>query len=646
MCQTYAYVTCVFTSVSVWTIAALSWDKYQTIASPLHHSLTASLEKMVPCFLAFWACGVIISLPPLLGANEFVFHVSMGICGVNHSSSRGRWYTCVMVAASFVLPFCLMIYCYAHIFRIARTQSSRIAATMLRMVSVIQAPIAAPAVSSSQGSSSLSLRGTKAMGTILQLIGSFVLTYLPYSIIVLYEVVFAEHANAVFVSIATTLFLAAPFTHAAIYGLRNQILRTSFYRYSRRKYQDLKSRRGQCCWLRCCRGSHRDKRRGSVKVPAGSKPNHSVSYVKRGSLAPPQAVRCVVKADGRQYVLRRTVSYQEHKNGTEHQLETGQRSSHGHDNPQSIINNGRPASRSPSSLPIPRPHSFSDVFRSPSVVSMGHVNSGVACYPTSPLLLHKSNGKLPQNHFGYSSLLEGCAGVHETKASSPNSASAVDELSSYHIPDCRDRWSQQQVRKDSNSRRENSFYGKDLLEEMNQMGDELDDISRADDERDNRLSSAVNKIPLTLNNYKDTAKGDKDQRNRIIPYSPSTPPQNDNRKRELEEVSRSKKVRDGLIVKLSQLTSSQRIRKKPSFGSAGSRGLGSIEDSSIFEAENSPDTEAKSSVFGSCQLNDLDSVISMEETEKNSIFNCVGDLELSNFELEPDHTVCMVSSQV
>ncbi|CAL1531962.1 unnamed protein product, partial [Lymnaea stagnalis] len=123
MCQTYAYVTCVFTSVSVWTIAALSWDKYQTIASPLHHSLTATIRKMLPCFGVFWGCGLILSLPPLFGANEYSLHRTMGICGVNFSSTAGRWYTCVLVCLSFIFPFCLMIYCYAHIFRIARTQS-------------------------------------------------------------------------------------------------------------------------------------------------------------------------------------------------------------------------------------------------------------------------------------------------------------------------------------------------------------------------------------------------------------------------------------------------------------------------------------------------------------------------------------------
>jgi hypothetical protein len=48
-CKMYGFLESSYTAVTVWTIAALSWDKYQTIASPLHHSLSATLRKMT-CF--------------------------------------------------------------------------------------------------------------------------------------------------------------------------------------------------------------------------------------------------------------------------------------------------------------------------------------------------------------------------------------------------------------------------------------------------------------------------------------------------------------------------------------------------------------------------------------------------------------------
>lgn len=244
VCHAYGFILSVFTFVSVWTITALSWDKYRTIASPLHHSLTASFGKMTACFVVFWLGAVSFSIPPLFGANQFVFDKDMAICIIDFRNTRGMWYTIIYIALAFFLPFILITYCYMHIFRIARNQSSRIAATMVRMVSVIQAPI------SSAPQTALSIKGTKAISTILQLMGAFALTYLPFSVILLLRMTFDIPLERVAVVLVTTLFQAAPLTNAAVYGVRNKILRASFYRYTRRKVQEF---------------CYRDRRRGSVR---------------------------------------------------------------------------------------------------------------------------------------------------------------------------------------------------------------------------------------------------------------------------------------------------------------------------------------------------------------------------------------------
>ena len=244
VCHAYGFTLSVFTFVSVWTITALSWDKYRTIASPLHHSLTASFGKMTACFIVFWLGAVSLSIPPFFGANQFVFDKDMAICMIDFSNAQGVWYMLLYIASAFLLPFVLITYCYLHIFRIARNQSSRIAATMVRMVSVIQAPI------SSAPQTALSIKGTKAISTILQLMGAFALTYLPFSVILLLRMSFDIPLERVAVVLVTTLFQAAPLTNAAVYGVRNKILRASFYRYTRRKVQEF---------------CYRDRRRGSVR---------------------------------------------------------------------------------------------------------------------------------------------------------------------------------------------------------------------------------------------------------------------------------------------------------------------------------------------------------------------------------------------
>lgn len=251
-CKMYGFLESSYTATTVWTIAALSWDKYQTIASPLHHSLSATLRKMTSLFTVFWIIAIILSVPPLFIYKENQYP-SIESCLIGHYNSSGSWYVAVVVSGVFFLPLIIMIYCYTHIFRIARTQSSRIAATMIRMTCVVQAPI----VTAGQSNPiSTSIKGTKAMLTILQLVGSFTITYIPYSIvIVMQSYCFKICLNTTFSMVVMTLFQAAPVINGGVYGVRNKMLRHTFYRYIRREIRHM---------------CYKDKRRGSVKSRTSS----------------------------------------------------------------------------------------------------------------------------------------------------------------------------------------------------------------------------------------------------------------------------------------------------------------------------------------------------------------------------------------
>lgn len=275
VCYAYGFVQCVLTTLSVWTIAALSWDKYQTIASPLHHSVTARLPKMATMFGALWTVAIILSLPPTIWSAGFNFHSVIGVCSLGIQDNHKRWYSLIYVFVSFYVPLFVMAYSYIHIFRIARTQSSRIAATMLRMTSVIQAPV------TSGSPSSYSVKGRKAMNTILQLLGSFVLSYIPYSVVILIETCIGYRGiNHIIMAVVVTIFQAAPITNALVYGLRNKILRSSFRRYIKRNVQ-------HACY--------KDRRRGSVK-----------SLSRRGSTL--RMSFLIRRAEGNSGTLRRTSS--------------------------------------------------------------------------------------------------------------------------------------------------------------------------------------------------------------------------------------------------------------------------------------------------------------------------------------------------
>lgn len=252
-CKMYGFIESSCTATTVWTIAALSWDKYQTIASPLHHSLSATIRKMTFTFSVFWILAVLLSVPPLFLYESFSYYPTVDLCYADYFKATGSWYVAVVFSGVYFLPLVIMIYCYTHIFRIARNQSSRIAATMIRMTCVVQAPIALNGQSSAL---STTIKGTKAMLTILQLVGTFTLTYIPYSIvIVVHAYCSVSCINSMFSLVVIILFQAAPVTNGAVYGVRNKILRGSFYRYMRREIRHM---------------CYKDKRRGSVKSRTSS----------------------------------------------------------------------------------------------------------------------------------------------------------------------------------------------------------------------------------------------------------------------------------------------------------------------------------------------------------------------------------------
>ena len=222
------------TAASVWTVAALAWDKHRAIANPLHHPLVAHRSTMAAWLAVLWTLAAALATPPVFGGGDLRFVPALSRCGMHAGGSRGRWHALLVVLVGIVAPLSLMLYCYTHIFRIARAQSSRIAATMLRMVTLIQAPIAPPPA---RNVGMVRLRGTRAMATIVQLVGSCVASYVPWAVLLSYQAVTDSTPVGLPAATAAILLHAAPLTAATVYGLRNRNLRASFVRFVSRRIQ-------------------------------------------------------------------------------------------------------------------------------------------------------------------------------------------------------------------------------------------------------------------------------------------------------------------------------------------------------------------------------------------------------------------------
>ena len=240
-CLVHGHLSSIITMVTTWTLSALGWDKYQTIASPLHYTTIPSAKRMTLWLASMWTFSVTVSLISFARGNIYAFDDVKSTCGLVFKETSNMWYSLSFTVVAFVIPMTILIYCYSHIFRIAQSQSRRIATIVLVSLSV-HAPVIA------HSKTSTTFKGRKATMTIVQLLGAFVILYVPFMLLYLFEILAYQKFPVDEVSVTiTTLFQSAPVINAFVYGIRNRLFREAFVAYVRRKCHEYSSRKQKRC---------------------------------------------------------------------------------------------------------------------------------------------------------------------------------------------------------------------------------------------------------------------------------------------------------------------------------------------------------------------------------------------------------------
>lgn len=240
MCVLYGYVVSLWTVLTVWTITALALDKYHTVTLPFGLAVTGIFRKLTLSLLTMWVVGFVLTFLTLLNNDSpYFFKYAYASCVIDYTHTNYTFHTSIFVCSSFYLPCVIMIYCYAHIFRITHQRNRRIAniANVMTLGMRIpmqvsqKKPIIVPATQ-------LTFRGRKASWTIFHFLFSFIICYLPIAVIITYNVSTGYDVMDVYVTMAITLFQASPCLNAIIYGLSNRNLRESFGNFIHRKISE------------------------------------------------------------------------------------------------------------------------------------------------------------------------------------------------------------------------------------------------------------------------------------------------------------------------------------------------------------------------------------------------------------------------
>lgn len=246
-CNFTAFLTLLNGSASVVTLAMISIDRYYAIVKPMVYNMTINSSKSTAMLLWVWIQACSCSLPPLFGWSKIEFKESQSICMVVWWDSS--YYTVYLVTFCILIPFGIMSTCYYFIYRVAQKKNRKISIgtvsevpdeaevessgvvvltrsqtqTQLekwpkswRFVTAKKPPLTAP---------SYHLM-TKGAWTIIIVIGAFVITWLPVTVLALIESVCGYDCSPKWFQVSSTwLMFSASVSYPVVYGVYNRAIR-------------------------------------------------------------------------------------------------------------------------------------------------------------------------------------------------------------------------------------------------------------------------------------------------------------------------------------------------------------------------------------------------------------------------------------
>ncbi|XP_023223922.1 alpha-2 adrenergic receptor-like [Centruroides sculpturatus] len=127
-CQISGFSMAVFLICSIQTLMCISVHKYVSITRPFSRTMTP--EKILTMIAAIWIWSVLCGMSPLLGWNTIVYKKGSSQCGPSLPNSWLQYSHSIFInTTNYIVPLCVMSFCYFHIFREINRHLQRIRKT-------------------------------------------------------------------------------------------------------------------------------------------------------------------------------------------------------------------------------------------------------------------------------------------------------------------------------------------------------------------------------------------------------------------------------------------------------------------------------------------------------------------------------------
>ncbi|CAJ0575110.1 unnamed protein product, partial [Mesorhabditis spiculigera] len=116
MCQFFTTADILLCTSSILNLCAIAIDRYCAIHDPINYASKRTLKFVCIVIGVVWALSILISVPPLIGWNNWSSQVKEGICELTSEKA----FVVYSASGSFFLPLLVMIVVYVKIFISAR----------------------------------------------------------------------------------------------------------------------------------------------------------------------------------------------------------------------------------------------------------------------------------------------------------------------------------------------------------------------------------------------------------------------------------------------------------------------------------------------------------------------------------------------
>jgi hypothetical protein len=223
----------VFPAVIMWTICAMSLDRYATVCYPFTHGKLVNRSRAGLLIVTAWIISLCLSVMPLLGLCSYRFtdaRLTYSIqCVDRKFFSAELTFSLILVTCNFLLPLLITVATQLHILVIARSQRGKIVSALSH-----QSQCFGQKSGHDLPAPWNLCKGRSGFALVSLLLASFICLWMPTSILTVTETVRGRDVHPVLVSGATVLFSLIPSVNAYIYGVKSRLLRQTFKRLLQR----------------------------------------------------------------------------------------------------------------------------------------------------------------------------------------------------------------------------------------------------------------------------------------------------------------------------------------------------------------------------------------------------------------------------